>query len=724
MRKNKSAQKGYGLDGYGMETIEKIKAEYHGLLKRVNELERKEKELAKKLRISESMKLNILNSLPLNIFLEDREGRTLFANAEVLRVHNMQPEELNGKTVFDFFPKHIAEINRKDDLEVWRQRKLISKEVPVGFQGEERVMYTGKTIIQTENEDFLLGFGLDITDRVNAEQKLRESEEKFRNVVDQAADSFFLIGLSGQFININAAAIELLGYGMDKMLAMNVRHIFGILPEKMEELLDKAGSHFSCHFEDRMAASDGREIPVDINFRLIRIGEEQNFLALCRDIRDLKKSQEAIQHMAYHDALTGLPNRWYIQSFLKEYFRGLKQKKLGLLLLDLDHFKVINDSMGHHAGDKLLQEVAGRLHSVCCQGNIVARFGGDEFVVLMPELNSNEETIVASEKINQIMAQPFSINGRKILITTSIGISISPRDGSEINMLLRNADLAMYESKENGRNCYRLYDKSMDTRAMERMEKEIRLRQALETSSFLLHYQPKHNLKTNEMDGFEALVRWNREGKILYPGEFIDVAEETGLIVPLGEWVLREACRQCKEWHDLGYGHLSISVNLSPLQFRKQNLEKLIAGILEETGLPAHALELELTEGTVMHEPEKAAKVLCNLKALGVTIAIDDFGTGFSSLSYLKYFPIDVLKIDRSFIMDLTCHNTDESIALAVINLANSLKLKVVAEGVETFEQLAFLEGSTCNYAQGYYISRPLEAETALSFIKKSQLLV
>lgn len=322
------------------------------------------------------------------------------------------------------------------------------------------------------------------------------------------------------------------------------------------------------------------------------------------------------------------------------------------------------------------------------------------------------------------MKQPFQIIGRALMITPSIGISISPRDGCELNRLLRNADLAMYKSKENGRNSYRLYDPSMDAKAIERMEKEIKLRQALETKSFVLHYQPKLNLLSNEIYGFEALVRWKREGIILFPGEFIEIAEETGLIVPLGEWVLREACRQCKEWHNLGYGHLSISVNLSPQQFRKQNLEKLIGGILEETGLPPYALELELTEGTVMHDPERAAEVLRHLKSLGVTIAIDDFGTGFSSLGYLKHFPIDVLKIDRSFIMNLERNNTDASIASAIINLAHSLTLKVVAEGVETYEQLSFLETSTCNYSQGYYISRPLDADQALSFIKNSLLPV
>ncbi|OCA84563.1 diguanylate cyclase [Bacillus sp. FJAT-27225] len=694
---------------------------YNDLLRRIYELEKKEEELSRKLRLSESLKLKILDALPLNIFLEDQEGRTLFANEQVLKAHEMTQEELKGKTVFDFFPPPIAEINRQNDLEVWEQGKLITKEVPVNFKGEERVMFTGKTIIHTEHEDFMLGFGLDITDRVKAEKKLRESEEKFRNVVDQAADGLFLITLEGDFLNVNRAGAELPGYQKERLLMLNVKDLFKVLPEKMLEIRKGQIPSNSCQYEDRIVTKKGEEIPVDINIRLITIGDSTLYLALCRDIRDRKKSEETVKHMAFHDALTGLPNRWFIDFFIKSYFESEKKEKLGFLLLDLDHFKIINDSLGHQAGDLLLKEVADRLKKACGQGNIVARFGGDEFVVLMPGVKAKEETLIACETINSVMEQPFELNGQKFSVTASIGISISPKDGDEMNSLFKRADLAMYKSKELGRNGYQLYNISMNVQVMERMKKEIMLRQALENDEFLLHYQPKYNLSNKEIVGMEALIRWKRDGKdVLYPNEFIEVAEETGLIVPIGEWVLREACRQCKEWHDMGFGRLTVSVNLSPLQFQKQDLVRLVGGILQETGLSSNSLEIELTEGTVMKNPEETAKILHLLKELGVSIAIDDFGTGFSSLSYLKHFPISVLKIDKSFIHNLELDKANASIVAAVISLAHSLNLKVVAEGVETGEQLEFLSSSSCDFAQGFSIAKPLNSNSALEFLSKT----
>jgi len=707
-----------------LQEVRQLKSEFSSLLQRVDELEKKEMDLAKKLRISEKIKLNILNALPINIFLEDREGRTVFVNDQVVKAHGMKREELLGKTVFDFFPRHIAEMNRKVDEEVWRQRKLITNEIIGGFQGEERNLLTGKTIIQAETEDFLLGFALDITDRVNAEKLLRESEEKFRNVVDQAADGIFLMKKDGSLSNVNAAAAGMLGFQKEVLLKKNVSEIFEILPQKLTEPMNCSITSESCHFEDNLAASDGTRIPVDINLRLINIGGQKKFLALGRDIRDKKKAEKAIQHMAFHDALTGLPNRWYIQSFMLEYFLETSQEKLGVILLDLDHFKVINDSMGHEAGDSLLIDVAGRLRGVCRDGMIAARFGGDEFIVLIPNINSREAALAASNEIFLALEQPFFIGKQKVIVTASIGISISPEDGGELNELLRNADLAMYRSKENGRNCCRLYDSSLNDKAVERLAKEIALHQALEKGELLLHYQPKLNVKTKEVYGFEALLRWRKGGKLLYPNRFIEVAEETGLIVQIGEWVLREACRQCKEWHKQGMEKISVSVNLSPRQFQRQDLGRLIMEILEESSLPADKLELELTESAVMKDPEQAARVLGQLKMLGVSIAIDDFGTGFSSLSYLNRFPIDVLKIDRSFIKNLEWDEANASISSSVISLGQSLKLKIVAEGVESRGQLSFLEEHSCDFVQGYYISRPLDAISAAKFFMRSCLPV
>ncbi|WP_158587655.1 sensor domain-containing diguanylate cyclase [Neobacillus notoginsengisoli] len=448
------------------------------LLERVEELEKKMKDLEKSLRISEQIKLNILNVLPINIFLEDREGRTVFVNDQVLKAHGMDREELFGKTVYDFFPHHIAELNRKVDLEVWKQRKLFTNEILGGFQGEERDLLTGKTIVQAETEDYLLGFALDITDRVKAERMLRESEELFRNVVDQAADSIFLIDLNGRLLKVNAAAAGMLGYSKEELNKRGVSDIFAMLPQKLIELKKCVEGNESCHFEDSMSAYDGNLIPVDLNLRLINTGGKKIFLALGRDIRERKEAERAIQHMAFHDALTGLPNRWYIQSYSKAFCGSEGSDELGILLLDLDHFKVINDNMGHQAGDSLLKDVASRLKSVCNDGNIVARFGGDEFIVLIPNIKSKDEALETSKRIFDTLEKPFLIHSQKVVVTASIGISVSPADGTELNRLIRNADLAMYRSKQNGRNCCMLYDPSLEANAVGRLELEIAMHRA------------------------------------------------------------------------------------------------------------------------------------------------------------------------------------------------------------------------------------------------------
>lgn len=574
---------------------------------KIKELEEKEKSLVKSILINESLNAKILDTLPINIFLEDEAGRTIFANEQTCRSNGLTLPELVGKTVFDFFPKEIAEKNREDDLLVWKERKLVTKEGMAGFKGEQYHMYTGKTIIHSEelNEDFLLGFGLDITARVHAEQQ--------------------------------------------------------------------------------------------------------------------------IEHMAYHDALTGLPNRWYIQSQLKTRISQMKNDDeiVGVLLLDLDHFKVINDCFGHETGDLLLQEVANRLINESDARTIVGRLGGDEFILLVPGLNSHEELSWISDQIKAMIEQPFFIQGNTLNVTASIGICTCPHDGKDINTLIKYADLAMYRSKEAGRNCSTVFTPLLQQSANRRMNMEMLLRNALEQNEFTLHYQPKIELSSGMVYGFEALIRWrNSEGMTLTPDSFIQVAEETGLIVPIGEWVIREAAIQCKRWHDAGFAHLSVSVNLSPLQFQKQDLEYIIASALAETKLPPSSLELELTEHMIMKQPEEAAIILQRLKSLGVKLSIDDFGTGFSSLNYLKLFPIDVLKIDKSFIYNLEIDQANASIALAVISLAHSLHLKVVAEGMETEEQMQFLLDGKCDYAQGYYISKPIEAEMVEEFLLKSCQLV
>jgi diguanylate cyclase (GGDEF)-like protein/PAS domain S-box-containing protein len=687
---------------------------------RMMDLDNKQDEYLEKLRCNESLNLKILDALPINIFLEDRQGRTIFANEQACKRNGMKLEELVGKTVYDFFPLYIANQMRTDDLEVWEQKDLVTRESLVGFQGQESYMYTGKTIIHSDetNEEFLLGFGLDITDRVKAEKLLRDSEEKFRNLVDQAADCIFLIEKNGLIVDVNPMACDMLGYKKEDLLHLNVVYLFSNLNKKMTKINQNIDKKNSNHFEDFMRKQDGTAVPVDINLRLINISDRQMYLALCRNISEKKKAEAKIKHMAYHDSLTGLPNRWYLQTYMKQYSKH-NRKSFSVLLLDLDHFKVINDSLGHQAGDILLQEVASRLKRLLKKNYTLARLGGDEFILIVPNTYDGEVQWIAKE-VMRIIESPFYIQKQKINITTSIGVSLYPEDGEDINTLIKNADIAMYRSKEHGRNCFYQFHTLMKDHAQERMEMEILLREAIEKKEFILHYQPKINIHSGKVCGAEALIRWQKSNHtLIYPNSFIQIAEETGLIVPIGERVIRESCTRCKEWHDQGFTDLSISVNISALQFQKQDLEKLIATILVETGLPPHALELELTESTVMKSPEEATIVLNNLKSLGISISIDDFGTGFSSLSYLRNFPIDILKIDKSFIMSLDSDHANAMIAKAVISLAHNLNLKVVAEGVENGEHLQFLHRERCDFAQGYYVSRPLSWDGINQLIKK-----
>ncbi|MFV8826235.1 EAL domain-containing protein [Alkalihalobacterium sp. APHAB7] len=695
------------------------------LSRRIEELERREAELLLQLRTEEKLNAKILDALPINIFLEDYEGRTIFANKQACDCNGLTSEELVGKTVFDFFTKPIAKKIRQDDIHVWKAKQLFTKEVQTDFLGQEGYVYTGKTIISIEDElkkEYLLGFALDITDRVKAEKRLKESEELFRKLVDQAADSFFLSNSEGQILDVNTAACNQLGYSREELLNLSIKDIVSLSADKLATVYEKVAKRKSYNYEHGMLRKDGSVFPADTNVGLIHIGDRTLYLGLSRDISDRKKAEKQMEHMAYHDSLTGLPNRWYIHTYIKRYLteERTQDEKLAFLLLDLDHFKVINDSLGHQAGDLLLQQVAKRLHYSISQDDTLARLGGDEFIIVLPNLKDHREAVTVCEKIMKAMEDPFFIEGQNFKVSTSIGVSIVPDHGEDIHTLIQNADIAMYSSKEQGRNSFRFFNKVMKDSAQKRMEMEISLRQALEKNEFILHYQPKLNLKTGTIYGMEALIRWQKEdNKLIYPGQFIELAEETGLIIPIGEWVLREACKQCKIWNDAGHP-LTVSVNLSAQQFQKHDLTEMIAKIIEETGLNPNALELELTESTVMKEPKQATYMLQQLKELGVSISIDDFGTGFSSLSYLNQFPIDTLKIDRSFIYDAHENKANQSIASAIISLAHSLGLNVVAEGVENEEQLKFLKTKQCDAVQGYFVGKPMGGELVLDYIKKT----
>jgi len=436
-----------------------------------------------------------------------------------------------------------------------------------------------------------------------------------------------------------------------------------------------------------------------------------------RILQQRKRSDERVSHMAFHDDLTKLPNRLMLSQRLDQSLSRHRRAgtALAILFMDLDRFKVINDSLGHEMGDVLLRQVADRLRTQSREGDTVARMGGDEFVVLIESYESLTDVSTRAQRLVEQLSAPYALGGNDCHVTVSIGISVFPTDGSDSQALLKAGDVAMYRAKDTGRNNYLYYSPSMNVHTVERLALESDLRHALERNEFILHYQPKVEIATGLISGIEALLRWRHPRRGLVPPlDFIPLAEETGLIVPIGEWVLATACARTKIWQDQGFPNLDVAVNLSARQFSDPMLLPNLTRIIRASGLDPSSLELEITESLVMSHGANAVAVLERLKSIGVHIAIDDFGTGYSSLAYLKRFPIDTLKVDRSFIRDITADSGDRKITRAIIAMAHSLKLKVVAEGVETEDQLKFLQSQHCDAVQGYLLHRPLpEAEVA-----------
>ncbi|MBK5274109.1 MAG: EAL domain-containing protein [Desulfuromonadales bacterium] len=586
----------------------------------------------------------------------------------------------------------------------------------------------------------------DITERKQAAAALQEQKEFAENLMFNSAVPTFVINTDRRVVIWNRACEELTGIKAKEMLGRDqawkafyktkspvlAEIVIDGLPDKFPDSYREVGK--SSFIPEGLQAEgwypnlNGMDRYIVFNAAPIRNsgGELLAVIETFEDVTERKKYEGQMEYHATHDDLTGLPNRNLLvdrihQALLMSPRNG---HHVALFFVDLDNFKFINDSLGHDIGDELLKIAAERLVACVRAGNTVARQGGDEFVIMVSDPDVVDVADRIAAVIQEAVSQPFKINEHELVITCSIGISISPRDGEEVQTLLKNADLAMYQAKEQGRNQVRFYTGEMNARSLSRMAMEKYLRRALERNELFLCYQPKVSLRSGQITGMEALVRWQSpELGLISPASFIPLAEETGLIEPIGEWVLETACRQNRKWQDAGLPAIAVAVNLSACQFRQQHLVQVVERILRESGLEPRYLELEITESLVMQNLDRATTILNELKALGTTLSMDDFGTGYSSLSYLKRFPFTTLKIDQSFVRDITSEPDSAAISKTIIAMAHNLRLKVIAEGVETAGQLNYLRLHKCDEMQGYLYSRPVIAEEFGELLLKNKML-
>jgi len=555
-----------------------------------------------------------------------------------------------------------------------------------------------------------LVIAVDVTERRGAEKRLRESEERYRLLFERNLAGVYRSTIDGRMLDGNDAIARMFGYrNREEFLAQPAYALYSSREDR-NRLMAQVREHGALsNVEVQMRRRDGTPVWVIENMTLLDGDILEGTIV---DITDRKTAQEQMEYQAYHDALTGLPNRLLFRDRIEIALAHSKRHRTAaaVMFLDLDQFKLVNDSLGHTVGDALLQEVATRLVLSIRADDTVARMGGDEFTVLLTDIKETGSAAIVAQKLLDAISQPMVIEGHELYVTTSIGIARSPEDGSDAETLLKRADGAMYRAKEAGRNNFQFATTRSMENTSERLMIERSLHHAFEREEFVVHYQPMTNLVTGNVVGAEALIRWNHpERGLMAPDDFIPIAEQCGLILPIGEWVLRTAVKQMKGWH-AEHGLLRVAVNLSARQFQQRDLTTMIERILSENDYPAELLDVEITESTAMQNADISLAVMKRLKQMGVRISIDDFGTGYSSLSYLKRFPIDTVKIDQNFVRDLSDLSNDGAIITAVISMARALNLRVVAEGVETEAQLAFLRKENCEVVQGFLHSRPVSA--------------
>ncbi len=665
---------------------------------------------------------NLLRTLADNVpamiaYYEPQNLRCVFANKRYAESNGWTVDSIIGKTVREaigeeawrMIEPQVERVLKGENVEYVRPMTLPN--------GERRTIEVNLIPHFDQRAQMVGGFVLitDITRHQLAEQAIRDSEERMRKFAAATNEGIFF-HKNGILTDVNEALLAIMGYTREEMIGHNTLEF--VPPEWQRAVTDYMSAALENPYEAEVVHKNGHNIAVEMVGKTLHLGNETYRLGALRDITARKHAEARIQYLAHHDMLTGLPNRAYLIERLATILALARRHGtlVAIMFIDLDNFKTVNDWLGHHSGDALLKEVATRIKEVLREADMVSRLGGDEFLAILADFAAPEDAARVADKLLESISAPFALEGRQVYANASIGISVFPRDGDNADDLIRHADAAMYSAKEQGRGHSRFYTPGLSDAAAETLARESRLREAVQRGEFVLFYQPQVSVDTLRLVGIEALVRWrDPERGLTDPSEFIEFAESHGLIDEIGQYVLREACRQNKAWQAAGFAALPISVNVSAVQFRRGDLVAGVQRVLEETGLEGRYLELELTESLLM-DREVVGDALVGLRALGVKITIDDFGTGYSSLSYLQRYPIDKLKIDRSFIDDLGTDADDRAIAIAIINLAKTLKLTALAEGVERQEQLDFLRANGCDEFQGYLAGNPVPAEEFSAF--------
>ncbi|RZI44540.1 EAL domain-containing protein [Herbaspirillum sp. HC18] len=644
-----------------------------------------------------------------------QDGKMAYANSKTAELLGYDgPEQLIGVP--------LDQLTHPDDIPLLQEnhRRRLSGEVPSirytyrAIRRDGRVVWADVhgSLCQYEGRPAIMGVALDVSQQVAFEHESRLANRVF----DSASEGIVITDADCRIEAVNPAFTRITGYTALEAVGRLSRMMTGTGAELNQDMLTHLARDGHWQGEMRDRRKNGEWYPAWLSISTVRDADRNitQYVGVFTDNTRRKEDETRLQFLASHDSLTGMWNRsGMMTKFALEIERARATgRQLAVLFIDLDRFKAVNDTLGHLAGDQLLVAAAGRMRAQLKPGDLAARLGGDEFTVLLDDPPSSGAAANLAERVINTMAQPFSIGGQEMFVTASIGIACYPADGHDAATLLKNADVAMYRAKQRGKNTFQFFTSDMNTQAFEQMLLENSLRRALERSEFELHYQPQFSAATGRIAGVEALVRWRHpELGLVMPGTFISLAEQNGLIVPIGAWVLQEACRQGKAWLDAGHDFGRIAVNLSAKQFGSGNLLDVIRAALDKSGLPPSKLEFEITESTIMHNPPEAVMLLDRIRSMGVALSIDDFGTGYSSLVSLKQYPLDNLKIDRGFVKGIPNDADDIAITEAIIAIANKMGLKVVAEGVETREQADFLRAAGCSVLQGFLLGRPVPAK-------------